>query len=182
MNWTELADSIHADNIAAGWWIKRPGFATEPRNIGELLCLVHSEISEAADGWRGSLMDDKLPHRRMAEVELADTAIRVLDILGWMKSLAVIGEVSLLGKGRGMLMPSWLMHMHSQVSAAMEGYRKGNDAHGSIRLMELLGSIVTCSAEHEYDLAGAIQEKREFNKNRADHKVENRRAAGGKRF
>lgn len=31
------------------------------------------------EGERKDLMDDKLPHRRMAEVELADTLIRILD-------------------------------------------------------------------------------------------------------
>ncbi len=50
------------------------------RNIGELLCLVHSEISEAMEGHRKNLNDDKLPHRKMIEVELADAVIRILDI------------------------------------------------------------------------------------------------------
>lgn len=53
-----------------------------PRNIGELLCLVHSEISEAMEGARKGLMDDKLPHRSMLEVELADAVIRIFDIGG----------------------------------------------------------------------------------------------------
>jgi NTP pyrophosphatase (non-canonical NTP hydrolase) len=52
------------------------------RNIGELLCLVHSEVSEAMEGARKNLMDDKLPHRKMLEVELADTLIRIFDIAG----------------------------------------------------------------------------------------------------
>lgn len=52
------------------------------RNIGELLCLVHSEVSEAMEGARKGLMDDKLPHRPMLEVELADAAIRIFDMAG----------------------------------------------------------------------------------------------------
>lgn len=52
---------------------------TDRRNKGELLCLIHSEISEAMEGERKNLMDDKLPHRRMAEVELADALIRIFD-------------------------------------------------------------------------------------------------------
>lgn len=61
------------------WW-KDPATG-EPieRNKGELLCLIHSEVSEAMEGERKNLMDDKLPHRRMAEVELADAIIRILD-------------------------------------------------------------------------------------------------------
>jgi len=43
---------------------------------------MHSELSEAMEGERKDLMDDKLPHRRMAEVELADTLIRIFDYAG----------------------------------------------------------------------------------------------------
>ena len=52
------------------------------RNKGELLCLIHSEVSEAMEGERKGLMDDKLPHRRMAEVELVDALIRIFDYAG----------------------------------------------------------------------------------------------------
>lgn len=62
------------------WWIKL-GTESEPleRNKGELLMLMVSELSEAMEGERKDLMDDKLPHRKMAEVELADCIIRILD-------------------------------------------------------------------------------------------------------
>lgn len=40
---------------------------------------MHSELSEAMEGERKDLMDDKLPHRKMAEVELADCLIRIFD-------------------------------------------------------------------------------------------------------
>lgn len=49
------------------------------RNKGELLMLIVSEVSEAMEGERKDLMDDKLPHRKMAEVEMADALIRLLD-------------------------------------------------------------------------------------------------------
>lgn len=44
--------------------------------------LIVSEIAEAMEGERKNLMDDKLPHRRMAEVELADALIRIFDYAG----------------------------------------------------------------------------------------------------
>lgn len=50
------------------------------RNVGELLCYVHSEISEALEGHRKNLSDHKLPHRKMFEVELADAIIQIFDI------------------------------------------------------------------------------------------------------
>ena len=52
------------------------------RNSGEQFMLMVSEIAEAMEGHRKNLMDDKLPHRRMVEVELADAIIRILDYAG----------------------------------------------------------------------------------------------------
>lgn len=78
----ELSQDIHADNVAAGWWTDIKTGEKKDRNVGELLCLVHSEISEAMEGHRKNLQDDKLPHRKMFEVELADALIRIFDIAG----------------------------------------------------------------------------------------------------
>ena len=51
-------------------------------NHGERFALIHSEISEAMEAHRKDLMDDKLPHRRGVEVELADALIRIFDYAG----------------------------------------------------------------------------------------------------
>ena len=75
----DLAAQIHARNHK--WWHDKEGNRLE-RNKGELLCLIHSEVSEAMEGERKDLMDDKLPHRKMAEVELVDALIRILDYAG----------------------------------------------------------------------------------------------------
>ena len=81
---TALADRIHADNVAAGWWtdLKTGEDLHGKRNVGEMLCLIHSEVSEAMEGHRKRLPDDKLPHRPMFRVELIDAMIRILDLLG----------------------------------------------------------------------------------------------------
>lgn len=124
----ELMKQCHGLAVAGGWWhdlrtgedmtCNMPAGDAPKRNVGELLCLVHSEVSEAMEGHRKRLQDDKLPHRPMLEVELADAAIRIFDLAG----------------GMGL------------------------------------------------DVAGAIAEKLAFNASRADHKPENRQAAGGKAF
>lgn len=81
-----LTDMCHGPAKAAGWWTDiNTGEALTidtPRFVVEKLCLVHSEISEAMEGHRKGLMDDKLPHRTMLEVELADAAIRIFDMAG----------------------------------------------------------------------------------------------------
>ena len=75
-NLNALAAKIHADNRK--WWYDAEG-NRRSRNKGELLMLVVTEVAEAMEGERKNLMDDKLPHRRMAEVEVVDAIVRLLD-------------------------------------------------------------------------------------------------------
>ena len=88
-----LQEKIHQGNVDAGWWTDLDtlqSLAEECRIrtrfgkalVAEKLALIHSEISEAMEGARKNLMDDKLPHRKMIEVELADALIRILDLAG----------------------------------------------------------------------------------------------------
>lgn len=76
-NLNEIAKQCHEAN--AKWWVNMDTGEPLKRNKGELLALIHSEISEALEGERKDLMDDKLPHRKMAEVELVDALIRIFD-------------------------------------------------------------------------------------------------------
>ena len=113
----QLRDLCYKESFDKGWHTDANG-ELQNRNKAEMLCLIHSEISEAMEGERKGLMDDHLPHRQMAEVEMADAVIRIMDYCG----------------------------------------RWG------------------------YDIGGAIIEKIEYNRNRADHKRENREKDGGKKF
>lgn len=71
----ELVRLCHGLALDAGWHDK-------PREVGTMLCLVHSEVSEAMEGFRKDLNDDHLKNRKMAEVELADAVIRIFDLAG----------------------------------------------------------------------------------------------------
>ena len=64
----------------SGWWTDID--KTDLNVIATKLCLVHSEISESLEGFRKGIMDDHLPHRACAEVELADALIRIFDLAG----------------------------------------------------------------------------------------------------
>lgn len=70
-----IQKKLYESSVAAGWHNK-------PREAGTDCALIHSEVSEAMEGFRKDLMDDHLPHRKMAEVELADVFIRTADTCG----------------------------------------------------------------------------------------------------
>lgn len=114
----KIVKEIHQAAVDSGWWHSISTGEPLKRNVGELIALMHSELSEALEGHRKNLMDDKLKDRKMIEVELADCVIRIFDAAG----------------GLGL------------------------------------------------DLGGAMEEKFAYNKSREDHKVENRKLDGGKKF
>ncbi len=72
-----IAQRVHEANRK--WWIDLNTGEPIVRNRSEQLMLIVSELAEAMEGERKDLMDDKLSHRKMAEVELADALIRILD-------------------------------------------------------------------------------------------------------
>ena len=87
----KLSEEIHLN-------AKSKGFFDEPKNIGEMLCLIHSEVSEALEADRksnysvlGTLTDHlnnggdfkegfELHVKNTFEDELSDVIIRVLDL------------------------------------------------------------------------------------------------------
>jgi len=79
-----LKSDVYADNVNAGWYSDPKTGERLERNIGEMLMLIVSEVSEAMEGYRKNLRDDKIKHRPMIEVELADACIRIFDLAGYL--------------------------------------------------------------------------------------------------
>lgn len=75
-----LAYQCHGEN--SKWWYDITTGDRLNRNKGELIALMHSELSEMLEAIRKNLMDEKLPHRKGEEVELADLFIRAFDYAG----------------------------------------------------------------------------------------------------
>lgn len=86
------SEQIHSAQVKAGWYKDPVTRRKIDRNVMEMLMLITTEVAEAAEGYRKNLMDDKLPHRSMLEVELADVLIRVFDLAGY-KGLDLGGAV-----------------------------------------------------------------------------------------
>jgi len=172
----QYAKQIFEQNKAAGWWDDMD------RDMEETLMLCITESAEAVEGIRKGLMDDKLPHRKMEEVELADMLIRVLDYAGryeWLYcdrgvDANVVSAKKLAGKHL------WLCYL----TCALAKDIKNRVTPIYIRLSYslLVSSILYVADDQGYDLVGAIDEKLAYNKQRADHKRENRAAEGGKKF
>lgn len=91
--WNAVAKEAHDLAKEKGFWE-----AGEERNNGELLCLIHSEISEALEALRkGNGPDNKLPEFTSVEVELADAVIRIMDLAAareWRVAEAVIAKMA----------------------------------------------------------------------------------------
>ena len=76
----KLAKEVHAENEK--WWTDPATGARIERNKGEMIALMHSELSEMLEGVRKDSMDDHLPQMKSEVVELADLFIRGLDYAG----------------------------------------------------------------------------------------------------
>lgn len=79
--------------------------------------------------------------------------------------------------------------VHSEASESLEGDRKGQmDDHlphrpmREVELADLLIRVFDLAGAYNMDVGGALVEKLAYNKQRQDHKKENREAAGGKSY
>lgn len=71
-SFSSIAFRVHQMAVEKGWW-------ESDRNDGEMLALMHSELSEGLEALRKDLQSDHIPEFKGIEEELADVIIRIMD-------------------------------------------------------------------------------------------------------
>lgn len=153
------------------------------RCIFRSLQLINTEIAEATEGDRRDLNDEHLPHRKMAEVELADALIRLLDLggrYGW--KFHTVEPLPFNSKCETLPAKHFLITMHvCHLGAFILAERNDGDIMDDLYSMTI-GSIFSV-AEHEgYNLQETVEEKLAYNKERLDHSAVNRAGMHGKKY
>lgn len=180
MTLNEQARIFHAGNQQ--WWHDLQTGARLDRNKGELIMLIVSEVAETMEGERKNLMDDHLPYRKMAEVELADVVIRVLDYAGAFNYDldAVFNTVQIEATAENK--PQALLDITAEFVHAYECEEIGYKGISAKYIARGLKRTYMYAAKHGYDIDAAVVEKNAYNATRADHKKENRLSENGKKF
>lgn len=180
-NFNAYATEIHELNHK--WWYAESG-ARLDRNVGELLMLQVSELAECMEAERTDATDDKLPHRKGAEVEMADFIIRIMDLSGASELDISYYLDDNFENMHGI--PSnkadclyRIVEQHNGLQSDLEEKRSDQASYKVSLLIKMAESYCT---EFGYDLWSAVAEKLEYNKTRTDHSYEERAKDGGKKF
>ena len=167
-----IQKDVHETAKSKGWW------DTE-RNDGEAIALMHSELSEAFDGWDES--DDKVPEFNGMEAELADCVIRIMDMAearGWNVANELTNPELYDETADVISIDRMLLHMHLGLSNALEAMRKPKkDEKQEIAagLAYCVSAAMNVVCDFSYDVVSALCAKVEMNKTRE-------RMHGGKKF
>ena len=173
MDLADLQKEAHAIAKDHGWW-------DEPRTFGDLIALVHSELSEALEWYREGEhvqpmreespqygLDDPV-HGKYKPVgvpsELADVVIRVADMAEWYGETIAsrIGEPAFIAKS--VSKPSfgdWVSELHWQVANAWNEHEYSIGALGDV-----VHTTERMAVHYGIDLDAAIKAKMEYNRTR----------------
>lgn len=184
----DYAAQCHKANES--WWPKDK----LTRSKAQLIALCISELSEALEGHRKDLMDDKLPHRKMVEVELVDFLIRAFDMAGgygWdihplTEYLADLNEYGNVYSRLYVTISDEFAENQLQVISFLircyDPKLRSNGMEGYSYLRMAICFTLALMNRMGMDIQGAFDEKMAYNKSRKDHTPEHRAAEGGKKY
>jgi hypothetical protein len=185
-----LSDFCHSISRSRGWWNDPITGATllGVRNFGEMLALIHSEISETFEAAASAPideLDEKTGYPHVA-VELSDILIRLFDLIAAERidvRLHIQPSQSLAEwLKEDFTLDNFCVAMHADVTAMLEAHRKGKRDEIGRGAVLLIDHVFEAAAFCKLDLAPAFLAKCRYNLDRPDHSMEARCAAGGKAY
>lgn len=157
MDIKQLQKDIHENAVNHGWWeTKRP--------IPELLCLIHSEVSELFEAFM---------EKGLTEVseETADIVIRILDMTaGYGLNYDISRFVNPLKKvnldfSEKLDFKQWILSIHGSVSECLEFYRKTGELENH-SIITIFVTVFGFAEAIGIDLISEVKKKHEINKTR----------------
>lgn len=145
MDLNRLADMIHRTAVQKGWWSSpdRPDIPVE-RNFGEIIALIHSEVSEAMEAYREG---SSLYH---IEFEYPDANDRTL-------ARTIEGRTDVYHEG-GWLPLTPELAMEKGISIKPVGV--------IVEMADIIIRVLDWCGSHEVDISKAMREKMTYNEQR----------------
>ncbi len=194
-----LCQEIHWLNVHSGWWHNLSTGELIDRDFGQLLCLTHSEVSEAWEANRLGIPDSHLSNFPGEFVELADVLIRCFDWMGAarMPVASAFAGITLeaarvVDHPMNMILPSRAdkyMALHGWISGVLEVARRlpldsiQVATPAAFVILQVLGLAAEAYPQEGLGLdllCRTFSSKLEYNQSRLDHMPAMRRDGGKK--
>lgn len=164
--------TIHALAVEKGWW------ETHDRDYGELISLIHSELSEALEEWRNNKPLKEVYYNASNPqkpegfpIELADAAIRILDTMA-AQSFTMTWDILSSARTRPPFrvedhenVGRVIARLHLSLSDALKGER--SSAPAAAMLVPTLAILFNFAQRVNIDLENAMRMKMAYNKTRS---------------